>query len=80
VFDPEEIKRRFQFHAGNDVTIPKHENVRHACGALAEFLIERVPDGRELALALTNLEQVMFWANAAIARVEGGKTKGEADA
>jgi hypothetical protein len=30
-----------------------------------------VPEGREKALALTNLEQVMFWANAAIAR-EGG--------
>jgi len=27
-----------------------------------------VPDGREMSLAITNLEQVMFWANAALAR------------
>jgi hypothetical protein len=31
-------------------------------------LVERCPEGRELSLALSNLEEVMFWANAAIAR------------
>lgn len=32
------------------------------------MLNARLPEGRETALAFTNLEQVMFWANAAMAR------------
>jgi hypothetical protein len=31
-------------------------------------LLDLLPPGREKALVLTNLEQAMFWANAAIAR------------
>ncbi len=45
-----------------------HQNVRAACHGLAEFLIDTLPVSRELSLALTNIEQCMFWANAAIAR------------
>lgn len=35
---------------------------------LAVDLIDLCPEGRELALALTNLEQVGFWSTASIAR------------
>lgn len=44
------------------------DNVRGACKVLALIINGACPDGREKSLALTNLEQVMFWANAAIAR------------
>jgi hypothetical protein len=34
------------------------------------LLLELCPESRELALASTNLEQCVMWANAAIARNE----------
>lgn len=37
---------------------------------LARRLNENCPPSRELSLAMTQLEQVIFWANAAIARNE----------
>ena len=43
-------------------------NIREACKMLAQIINGGCPDGREKSLALTNLEQVMFWANASIAR------------
>ncbi|WP_326491674.1 Acb2/Tad1 domain-containing protein [Rhodococcus sp. DMF-1] len=46
----------------------EHEKVREGCKALAHFLDELLPGGREKSLALTNLEQTMMWANAAVAR------------
>lgn len=41
-----------------------HEN----CRRLAYELNDLLPDGREKSLAITNLEQVMFWADAALGR------------
>ncbi|MGH3375967.1 MAG: DUF7681 family protein [Actinoallomurus sp.] len=37
---------------------------------MADALNEVLPEGREKSLAITNLEQAMFWANAAVARQE----------
>lgn len=48
--------------------IEQHSVVRTWCNSLANTLVDTCPEGRELSLALTNLEQVMFWANAAISR------------
>lgn len=45
-----------------------HEAVRDWTYDCAEALIDVCPEGRELFLALTKLEEAMFWANAAIAR------------
>ncbi|MER7726403.1 hypothetical protein [Streptomyces sp. NPDC096323] len=42
--------------------------MRQACRHLADQINEQVPAGREQALALTKVEEAMFWANAAIAR------------
>lgn len=66
--DPSDIANRFGFHPADEVTGPKHDRVRHACADLANVLDELLPDGREKSLAITNLEQTMFWANAAVAR------------
>lgn len=64
-----DIEHRFAFHAA--ITEEKkmdHTSVRASCYALAEFLRTKLPEGREKSLAITKLEEVMFWGNAALAR------------
>ena len=64
-----DINNRFEFHpAITDARRFAHEDVRAACTMLGHQIDRLAPPGREKALALTNLEQAMFWANAAIAR------------
>ncbi|WP_327671810.1 MULTISPECIES: hypothetical protein [unclassified Streptomyces] len=66
---PEDIENRFAFHAATtQEKRDEHTSIRQTCRRLADDLNERLPDGREKALAITKLEEVMFWANAAIAR------------
>jgi hypothetical protein len=66
---PDDLNNRFTYHPPNSEDKQRaHEDVRGMCLALAHELNDRLPEGREKALAITNLEQVMFWANAAIAR------------
>lgn len=68
-FEPQELEHRFDYHPANtDDRRLRHENVRASCNDLADALNELIPDGREKALAITKLEEVMFWANAGIAR------------
>lgn len=64
-----EIGHRFAYHPPRDEeTVRRHEGVRDLCGDLATYLTSHLPDGREKSLAITKLEEVMFWSNAAIAR------------
>lgn len=58
----------FMFHPADEVTGRVHDSIRTECHRTAAFLIDLCPVGRELSLALTKLEEAMFWANAAIAR------------
>lgn len=67
--DAADIANRFDFHAATtEEKRNEHTSVRQACRRLADDLNERVPEGREKAIAIGRLEEVMFWANAAIAR------------
>ena len=67
--DPSDIDNRFAFHAPpDDEKRNAHASVREHCRALATFLNESLPDGREKSLAITHLEETMFWGNAALAR------------
>lgn len=46
------------------------KKIKAFAGTFASTIIDIVPDGREKSMALTKLEEVMFWANAGIARGE----------
>ncbi|MEW2127100.1 hypothetical protein AB0891_25610 [Streptomyces sp. NPDC007259] len=65
---PTGMDRRFNHHAPDEDDVTRHEAVRQAARAMAELVVQVTPEGREQALALTNIEQAMFWANAAVAR------------
>lgn len=52
--------------------IDAHQQIRRSTAECASELVKVCPIGRELSLALTAMEEVMFWANAAIARSEEG--------
>ena len=65
----EDLAHRFNYHPPlTDVRRRQHELVRADCLALAQTLDEALPDGREKSLAITKIEEAMFWANAALAR------------
>lgn len=67
--DAEDLDRRFAYHPARDEgTRNAHADVRTGCLDLAGVICALVPDGREKALAVTKLEEVMMWANAGIAR------------
>lgn len=71
-----ELAHRFRFHpADTPEKQAAHARVRSECGDLAEFLNGILPEGREKALAMTNLEETMMWGNAAIARAKAPGTE-----
>lgn len=67
--DQADIDNRFDFHAATTAEKRgEHGSVRAAHKTLAEFVAENVPAGRERSIALTKIEESMFWSNAGIAR------------
>jgi hypothetical protein len=70
--DAKDIENRFAFHAASRRgKADEHTSARQGCRQLADHLNDLLPEGREKSLAVTHLEEVMFWANAAIARNGG---------
>lgn len=65
----EDLENRFKHHPPKNAEVASaHEDVRSCCLVLARLIDDAAPDSREKSLAVTKLEEVMFWANAAIAR------------
>ena len=66
----DELARRFNYHPPNtEDKVHRHEQVRSTCLSAAKVVVELTgPPSREQSLAITALEEAMFWANAAIAR------------
>jgi len=67
--DSADIENRFAFHAAPDEEKRNaHTAIRSHCWGLADYLNDKLPEGREKSLAITHLEEVMLWSNAALAR------------
>lgn len=72
----EQLKHRFQFHPADSLNRKEaHGRIREVHLQAAEAVVELTgPPSREQSLAVTKLEEAMFWANAAIARSDGPRT------
>ena len=64
----ERIENNFTYHSPKPGQPEKYSALRDKAKEMAYLIKETVPEGRESALAMTNLEQAIFWANAGIAR------------
>lgn len=64
------IERNFTYHAPKEGQPAKYVAIRDKAKELAYMIDELCPIAREQSLALTKLEESVFWANAAIARHE----------
>lgn len=63
-----QVERNFVDYRVNDEQDKVMRDIRRGCKVLGELLDVACPNSREKSLALTKLEECMFWANAAIAR------------
>ena len=64
------LRKLFAFYhpANTQEKRDAHEGVRNECFKLAVYLHEKDPDSEEMWRAIDKLQEVMFWANAGIAR------------
>jgi hypothetical protein len=67
LIDMQEIVRRLGYHPANENTARQHDAVRHQVIGLMMEWNRTLPDGREKALAFTEIQAAMMWAHAAIA-------------
>lgn len=66
----EQIEKTFTYHAPKDDQPERYVKLRDEAKALAYSIVKNTPTSREQSLALTHLEEAIFYANAAIARNE----------
>lgn len=64
----DELDTRFTYHTPKEGQPEKYQKLRAHAKDLAIMICNEVPDSREQSLALTKLEEAIFWANAGIAR------------
>ena len=64
------IENDFIYHAPHGDQVTRYAEMRKRLLDVAGYVVENTPASREQSLALTKLEEAMFWANAAIARNE----------
>lgn len=66
----DQIETAFTYHPPKGDQPERYVKIRDAAKNFAFLIDECVPDSREKSLAMTNLEQVVMWANAGISRNE----------
>lgn len=72
--DTNDLINRFRYHpAITEESKEAHQNLRRLCLELACDFNDVLPEGREKSLAMTHIEEALFWANAAVARNGGPK-------
>lgn len=65
-----DLDKRFTYHSPKDDQPARYEAMREIARQFAQDICSFCPPSRERSLALTNLEEAVMWANAAIARNE----------
>jgi hypothetical protein len=69
LLDVEDIKKRMKYHPpANESTQMAHEAVRELFLDMSLRVASAMLPSRERSLALTKLEEALFWVNAGIAR------------
>ena len=64
------IEKDFTYHRPTEEQASRMQKIRDTAKELAILVADSTPASREQSLALTSLEEVSMWANAAIARNE----------
>lgn len=73
------VDERFAHHPPpSDRIAAQHVAVRSQMKQAAECVLHLCPAGREQSLAITKLEEAMFWTNAGIARHNSDRHNAEA--
>jgi hypothetical protein len=62
-----QIENAFTYHAPSGTQTTLYQEIRDVAKKLACTIDTLCPESREKSLALTNLQQAVFWANASIA-------------
>lgn len=68
--DAKSIDNNFTYHSPKPGQNERYVNLRAQARQLAIQICYCVPKSRERSLAITKLEEAIFWANAGIARNE----------
>ena len=66
----EDVNNRFTYHPPKGDQAARYVKLRDEALSLANQILDYCPKSRERSLALTKLEECIFWANASIARNE----------
>ena len=66
----EQIEKSFTYHLPEPEQAERYVTIRSVAKEFAYLIGGLTPQSREQSLAITKLEEVVFWANAAIARNE----------
>lgn len=70
------LDNNFTYHPPHGDQPVRYVQIRDAGRALAEVILTLAPTSREQSLALTKVEEAIFWTNAAIARNEHPQAPG----
>ena len=62
------IDNNFTYHPPKEGQLGKYIDIRAAANHVAHLIDDSMPDSREKSLAITKLEEAVFWANAGISR------------
>jgi hypothetical protein len=65
-----DLKKRFTHHPPKYDQVERYILLRDSAHELATLILKYTPVSQEQSLAITKLEEVVMWANAAIARNE----------
>jgi hypothetical protein len=69
-FPNRNIENNFKYHEPKEGQPEKYELLRNEGKKLAYHILQNCPNSREKDISIMKLEEVIFWANASIARNE----------